>query len=121
MPDPLYIQPGELRHKVQIQQATDTRDAAGQPVAVWAVVLNTRAKIDGPSGKTYKESFANNALSSQSSDFITIRWPGASITIEPGMRVIFGDNTYLIQAVDNVLHRNRKVNLACIMIDEDSN
>jgi hypothetical protein len=37
------------------------------------------------------------------------------------MRIIFGDNTYLIQAVDNVLHRNRKVNLACIQIDADSN
>jgi head-tail adaptor len=119
--DPLYIQPGELRHKVQIQAQTDTRDAAGKPVATWAVVLNTRAKIDGPAGKTYKESFTNNALSSQSSDFITIRWPGAAITIEPGMRVILGDNIYLIQVVDNVLHRNRKVNLACLHIDEDSN
>jgi head-tail adaptor len=121
MRDPLLIQPGELRHLVQIQQATDTRDAAGQPVATWAVVLTTRAKIDGPSGMTYRESFANNALASVSSDFLTIRWPGAAVTIKPGMRVIFGKNTYLIQAVDNVLHRNRKVNLACIQIDEDSN
>jgi SPP1 family predicted phage head-tail adaptor len=119
--DPLAIDPGELRHKIQIQQASSTRDAAGQPVSTWNVVLTTWAKIAAPGSMTYKERFANNTFSSQSSDFITIRWPGASITIEPGMRVIFGDNIYLIQAVDNVLHRNRKVNLACIQIDEDSN
>ena len=37
------------------------------------------------------------------------------------MRVIFGNNTFLVQDVDNVLHRNRVVRLACLMIDEDSN
>jgi SPP1 family predicted phage head-tail adaptor len=119
--DPCIINPGELRHLVQIQAATDTRDAAGQPVSAWAVVLTTHAKIDGPSGMTYRESFQNNTLASVSSDFLTIRHPGAAVVIKPGMRIIFGDNTYLIQAVDNVLHRNRKVNLACIQIDADSN
>jgi hypothetical protein len=52
---------------------------------------------------------------------LTIRWPGASITLAPGMRVVFGNNTYLVQAADNVLHRNRIVRLACLMVDEDSN
>jgi head-tail adaptor len=119
--DPLLIDPGELRHQVQIQKASATRDAAGQPISTWDVVLTAYAKIDGPAGRGYRESFANNVLSSEASDFITIRWPGLSITVAPGMRVIFGNNTYLIQAVDNVLHRNRKVNLACIQVNEDSN
>jgi head-tail adaptor len=124
MPDALYIAPGELRHSIQIQAAPDglgQRDSAGQPIDAWNAVLTTRAKIEGTNSRTFKESFSNNALASQSTDCITIRWPGAAITIEPGQRVIFGDNTFLIQAVDNVLRRNRKLVLACIGIDTDSN
>ena len=120
--NPLYIQPGELRNSIQIQapSATD-RDAAGQPVSTWDLVLTTRAKIEGTNSRTFKESFANNALASQSTDVLTLRWPGSSIVLVPGQRVIFGDNTYLVQAVDNVLRRNVKVCLACIAINGDSN
>ena len=123
-PDPLVINPGELRHKIQIQKApagAGDRDSAGQVVATWNVVLSTYAAIDGTNSHTFRDSFMNNALASQSTDAITIRWPGAAIEIRPGMRVVFGDNTFLIQAVDNVQRRNRKVVLACIGISEDSN
>jgi head-tail adaptor len=119
--DPLILQPGELRHSVVIQAASTVGDAAGQPVSTWTAVLTTRAKIEGTNSRTFKESFSNNALASQSTDLITIRWPGSGIDLKPGMRVLFGDNTYLVQAVDNVLRRNRKVLLACIGVDEDSN
>jgi head-tail adaptor len=121
MLNPLYLRAGELRHAVQIQSASSTRDAAGQPVSTWNVVLTSRAKIENTGSQAYKESFSNSSLASQSTDMITIRWPGASITVAPGMRVVFGDNTFLVQDVDNVLHRNRVVRLACLMIDEDSN
>lgn len=121
MLNPLYLRAGELRHAVQIQSASSTRDAAGQPVSTWNVVLTTRAKIENSGGQAYKESFSNSSLAAQSTDLLTIRWPGSSITVAPGMRVILGNNTFLVQDVDNVLHRNRVVRLACLMIDEDSN
>jgi SPP1 family predicted phage head-tail adaptor len=119
--DDLYIQPGELRDSVEIQAATDTRDAAGQPVSTWAAVLTARAKIEGTNSRTFKDSFSANALAAQSTDVVTLRWPGASIDLKPGMRLILGDNTYLVQGVDNVRRRNRKVVLACMVIDGDSN
>jgi SPP1 family predicted phage head-tail adaptor len=118
--DPLYIQPGELRHSIQIEKASSTRDAAGQPIATWDPVLTTRAKIESTTSRTFRDSFSGNALASQSTDAITIRWPGAAFELRPGMRVVFGDNLFLIQAVDNVQRRNRKVVLACIGISEDS-
>ena len=121
MLNPLYLRAGELRHSAQIQTASSTRDAAGQPVSTWNVVLTTRAKIENSGGQAYKESFSNSSLAAQSTDLLTIRCPGSSITVAPGMRVIFGNNTFLVQDVDNVLHRNRVVRLACLMIDEDSN
>jgi SPP1 family predicted phage head-tail adaptor len=120
--DPLYINPGELRHTVTIQ-APDTADpdAYGQSTTNWKSLLTTRAKIESTDSASYKDSFAQNAIAAQSTDLITIRWPGASIVVAPGQRVIFGDNLYLIQSVDNVLHRNRKVRLATMMVDENSN
>jgi len=121
--DPLAIQPGELRHQIQIQTSSMVATARGQAVnaASWTTVLATYAKIEGTSSRTFRESFSNNALVSQATDVVTIRWPGASIDVKTGMRVIFGDATYLIQAVDNVLRRNRKVVLACVQVSSASN
>ncbi len=49
-------------------------------------------------------------------------YPGASVTLAPGQQVTdeHGDK-YLIQAVVNVLKRNRVIRLYCLGIDEDSN
>lgn len=118
--DPFVIDPGTLRHSVQIQAPSSTRDVVGQPVATWTEVWDTRAAIDNTNSRTFKDSFSSNALASQSTEMLSIRWPGATIDILPGMRVIFGDITYLIQAVDNVQRRNRRLNLACIVVDEGS-
>lgn len=119
--DPLYILPGDLRHKVTIQAPSTTRDAAGQPVSTWTDVLTTRAKIEGTTSTTYKELVKDGAIASQATDVFTLRWPGSSIDLKPGMRVVFGDNTYLVQAVDNILRRNRIVKLFCMAIDSDTN
>ena len=119
--DPLLIEPGELRHSIQIQKTSATRDSAGQPIPAWDVVLEARAKIESTNSRTFRMSFSDNALASQSTDCITLRWPGASIVIMPGMRVVFGDNAYSVEAVDNVLRRNRKLVLACLSIEQDSN
>jgi SPP1 family predicted phage head-tail adaptor len=119
--NPLCIQAGDLRHAITIQSPSATRDAAGQPISTWDTVLSTRAKIENTGSYSYKESFSANALAAQCTDLITIRWPGKAITVEPGQRIVFGDNTYLIQLVDNVLRRNRVVRMACLVIDGDSN
>lgn len=119
--DPLIIDPGTLRHSISIQAATTTRDAAGQPSATWANVLTTRASIESTTTIAYKSSFSGNALASEATDVVTLRWPGPDVIIEPSQRMIFQDNTYLIQAVDNVKRRNRVLRLACMVIDGDSN
>ena len=119
--DPLYLLSGDLRHSITIQKPSTTRDAAGQPVSAWTDVLTTRAKIEDTTSTSYKEINQNGAITSQVTDLFTIRWPGASIDLAPGMRVQFGDNLYLIQAVDNILKRNRVVKLFTLAIDADSN
>ncbi len=119
--DLLYINPGDLRHSITIEQPSATSDEFGQPISTWDVVLTTRAKIESTTSNTYRELVKDGAIASQSTDVVTIRWPGASVDLEPGMRVIYGDNTLLVQAVDNVLRRNRVVKLFCMQVDADSN
>ncbi len=118
---PLNLAAGALRNAITIQAPTSTRDAAGQPVSTWNSVLTTRAAMMSTTGQSYKEVATGSTLVSQSTWLVTIRWPGASTLIEPGQRVQHGNDTYLIQAVDNVLQRNRVLQLYCLAIDADSN
>lgn len=120
--DPCVLNPGELRHRIQILRPEPTPgDTFGQRNTSWTQIHQTWAKIEGIGSAAYKRAFKDNALASQSTDIVTIRWPGAAITIKAGMRVIFGSNVFLIQAVDNIQHRNRVVLLACMQVDSDSN
>jgi len=118
MPDPLIIQAGTLRHLISILAPSSTRDAAGQPISTWTTVLTTRASIVNSTPGAYKQPFAGNILAAESTDFITLRYP--AVDIQPGMRVAFGDNLYIIQAVDNVQRRNRVLILAAMVLDGDS-
>jgi SPP1 family predicted phage head-tail adaptor len=116
--DPLHIEAGTLRHSITIQAQSTVRDAAGQLNSTWSPVLTTRAQIEGTSSLTFKFAFENNALAANTTECITIRYPAVDVT--PGMQVIWGDQTYTIQAVDDVLHRHRVLHLACVGISTGS-
>lgn len=60
------------------------------------------------------------SLSSTMTHLIVIRYPGSSITIAPGMTVKHGNDSFAIQAVDNLLERNRFLNLLCKATDKSS-
>jgi SPP1 family predicted phage head-tail adaptor len=115
------LQAGDLRHSITITAASTTRDQYGQPSKIWNTVLITRAKIQSTTTSSYKMLIQAGVETSQATHVITMRWPGSSISIESGMRVLFGDNTYQIEAVDNVLNRNRVVNLFCMVPNGDTN
>jgi len=116
--DPTLLQAGDLRHSVIVtQENANARNSFGQPLSTWNTVLTTRAKIQSTTGMSYKELIQNNIISSETTHLITLRWPGSSAQLAAGMKVLFGDKTYLVQGVDNVLERNRVVRLFCMVID----
>ena len=123
MTDPTIIQPGALRHKITIQSPNgNQRDAFGEPLSAdWTTVLSTRADIESTLTATYKSATGNDALTSQATDIITIRWPGSQVSITPDMRIVWGDQTFQINAIDNVLRRNRVLKIYCMTIDIGSN
>jgi head-tail adaptor len=118
--DPCQINAGDLRHSITINQQVGTRDAAGQPNSSWTALLTTRAAITSTNSQTFKFSFQGNALASASTDLLTIRYPGSSVVLIPGMQIVYGTELYTLNAIDNVQRRNRVLNLACTSIGTTS-
>jgi SPP1 family predicted phage head-tail adaptor len=111
---PYLIDPGELRQQIQIQQQSTANDSVGQPQATWTTVLTTMAKIASIS---VVERWQSAQFVGQVSHRITMRWPGAGVTIAGGMRVLFGSRIFVLQGVDNVEERNIVLHLLCLEIN----
>ena len=87
--DPLILAAGRLRHKVQIYAPNEQQpDAYGSMSTQWILVLTTRAEIVSTTSSSYKDAFSQNALSAQCTEMVTIRFPGTSVVVEPGYRVV---------------------------------
>jgi SPP1 family predicted phage head-tail adaptor len=114
-PNPLYLNPGDLRHPIQLATRNSSQDAFGQPLIAWAVYRSTIAMIRLLSGQ---EMFQASQFTSAAQYRITIRWTSQEVKV--GDRIFYGAHTYVVQIVDNVLMRNFVVNLTCLEIDGGS-
>lgn len=119
--DPILLEAGDLRHAISIAaKNTANVTAFGSPVTTLNTVWTCKAKITSTTSLSYREMVAAQSISSSMTHLIVIRYPGDSIVIEPGMMVVHGTTNYVIQAVDNVLQRNRVLNLLCKSVDQSS-
>lgn len=115
----VVIAPGELRSAIQIQAQTANVDAlGGQTSASWTTVRSTMAGI-ATFGQ--KDRYQAEQFTAQVTHTITVRWTPAP-SILPGMQVLYIEQNgtihlYTVQAVDNVLMRNVKLNLLCLEIN----
>jgi SPP1 family predicted phage head-tail adaptor len=114
--DPLFIPAGSLRHKIVIKQPNTTPDAFGQTsTSTGTTILTTRASINTLS---QRESAQANALTSLVTHSITFRYPGDSIQLQAGMEVDYRSHIFKVQAVDNVLMRNRVMKLLVLSLNQ---
>ena len=111
----LALPAGSLRHSIAVQSLSTTPDSFGQPQRNWTTILVARASIEAVQAR---EMYQNGQFTGQVTHTITLRWPGASVTIAPGMQVVAHGQTYKIQTVENVLERNRVLQLMCLAINE---
>lgn len=94
---------GMLRHRVQIQQVTETQDSFGAVVQTWGTVATVWASIEAISGREFFDAAQTNA---EITHRIRIRYrPG----IAPAMRVVEGTRTFDIQAVLDPGGRRREL------------
>lgn len=111
--NPLVVDAGMLVHVIQIQQPTAT-DALGGQSGPWVTILSPRAAIATASSR---EAYQAKQFVAEVSHVITIRWPGASVNIQGGKQVLFGARVFKLQAVENVIERNRVLLLHCLEIN----
>ena len=98
---------GRLRHRIEIQQATETRNNYGEPVVSWATFRKCWASVEPLRGR---ELWAALEQQARVSTRIRIRYL-ADVT--PKMRVVFGSKTYLINAVIDHEERHVEMQLMC--------
>ena len=82
------MDPGNLRHQITLQQRSNTQDALGQPMLTWVDYLKCSASVKPLSGR---ELFAAQAVQSEVTHHITIRWREAlsDPRVLAAMRVAF--------------------------------
>jgi SPP1 family predicted phage head-tail adaptor len=102
---PLKI--GKLRHRVTIEQVTETRDADGSVIETWATYATVQASIEPVSGREY---FAVQSTQADVTHRIYTRYVSAVV---PRMRVKYGSRIFEILSVINTGERNRELQLMC--------
>ena len=111
----LALPAGSLRHSIAVQSLSTKPDSFGQPQRTWTTILVARASIEAVLAR---EMYQSAQFTGQITHTVTLRWPGAAVSIAPGMQVVYGAHTYKIQTVENVLERNRVLKLMCLSLND---
>jgi len=101
------MNPGQLRHRITIQDLTSTVDAYGSPTDAWTDICTIWAGIIPLSGRSF---FEAEMVNSEVSHKINIRYRTG---IKPDMRVKYGTRYFQIISVINFQEANADVQLMC--------
>jgi len=102
------MNPGRLRHKIDIEQEATTPNSYGEPTQSWSAFLSSiSASIDPVSGREY---FASDMTNAEVTHKIRVRYRTG---IFPKMRVKFGTRYFDIVSVLNFEERNKELLLMC--------
>ena len=99
---------GALRHFVTIAAPSGAKDDYGQVSQTFTSIRTGFARI---SVVTQREVTETNQVTAQVTHLVQMRWTPNPVAIAPGMRVLFGSRSFLIQTVENVEERNMVLNL----------
>jgi len=107
------MQAGKLRHRVTIEQPTETQDAYGSVVQSWATLATVWAAIEPVTGR---ERFATtgDVRYAENEVHIRIRYRD---DITPKMRVVHGSDVYNIRAVMDRWGRGQELLLRCTVAE----
>lgn len=106
------IDPGKLKHRINIQGQSTEQDDFGAPIKDWSSVLTCWASIQAASSK---EVYAASGYTSSLSHKIVIRYPSVAIT--SAMRVVYRDRVYQIQAAIDPDESREELQLMCLQRD----
>lgn len=101
------MNPGDLRHRITIQQLIETRNELGEVVQSWQDFATVWAAIEPLRGREY---FDSQQINAEVTTRIRIRYrPG----IKPKMRAVYGTRIFDIQSVIDIEERHQEIHLMC--------
>lgn len=101
------MNPGKLRHKIIIEQATESQNSYGEVINTWATFTTRRASISNLRGG---ESLKSNQVSSEASILFVLRTLSGVTT---KMRVSYDSRLFDIVYVDNGNETQKETRLEC--------
>ena len=104
----MKMRAGRLRHRAELQQSTETRDAYGSGILTWTTTTTVWAAIEPLSGKEY---FSQSQTQNEAGVRIVIRYYSG---IDETWRLVSGGKTYVIESVINENERDRMMVLMCL-------
>lgn len=112
------MEAGNLRHRIIIQQRTDTQNGYGEPIPAWSTFATVWAAVEPIMGR---EQFAVQQLQSAVSVRVRIRYQAG---ITPLMRVRWADKEVIrlmdIESIQEVRTQRRELILMCKdVLDDD--
>lgn len=99
------MRPGKLRHRIEIQEPTETRSASGQATVTWSTIATVWASVEPLRGREF---FASKQIQAQVDTRIRIRYISG---LTPKMRILWGTRVYLIDSIINPEERNIELQL----------
>jgi SPP1 family predicted phage head-tail adaptor len=103
----MVMRAGGLRHRIVIQEATETQNSFNEAVPVWSTFAERYASLVPQSGREF---IAASQIVPELQALITLRWVNG---VTPKMRVQMGTRVFDILAVLDLEGRNREMQLAC--------
>lgn len=105
------MEPGELRHRVEIQRDAGTVDGVQGRVPAWAPHREVYAKKEPITGR---ELFLARQARSEATVKFTIRFPkGLNPPLDETMRLVHGAKVYHIESIVDFEERGEWLILAC--------
>jgi SPP1 family predicted phage head-tail adaptor len=98
---------GKLRHRIAIEQVTETQDTDGAVIETWSVFAVAQASIEPISGREY---IAAQSTQAEVTHRIRLRYLSG---VTPKMRVNCNSRIFDILSAINVGERNRELQLMC--------
>lgn len=103
---------GRLRHKLIIQQATETQGTTGELAVSWGIFATVWGAVEPLRGREF---FAAQELQAEVTTRIRMRYLAG---VTPKMRVLYGETIFLINAVIDPEMRHRELQLMCVEVVE---
>ena len=101
------------RHKIVVQQVTESTDSAGEPIKTWSDYIERKARIVPMGGR---EAFRYQQHFSERTSIFKTRFDSKTIQIDTKMRIVFNSRNFDIKSVINENEINREITIIC---DED--